>query len=224
MVETRAPDDLRRKQTTYISSLFSRAQGVVLEFGPGSGDQMRHLEQGVREGKITKMVGVEPNVALHDLLLSNARDTGLDPHNGEYIVLEAGAEPSTLIPALHKAGLCASDVTGEGIFDTIICVKSMCSVPQDQLTQICTTVQTLLKPGGEFLFFEHVAHDRDYFTIIYAWLLGWIWPVCMGNCHLNGTLDKVVGHIGGWDSVDVRNAREFRWSSVFWCAVGVCRK
>lgn len=211
-------------QTPYISSLFSRAKGTVLELGPGNGDQMRHLTQGVQEGKVTRVIGAEPNASLHDRLLHNAQGVGLDPEKNRYVVLEAGAEPGSLIPALHRAGLYPQGTGEEGVFDTIICVKSMCSAPQDQMVQICTTIQTLLKPGGEFLFFEHVANDRDYLTMAWAWLLGWIWPVCMGNCHLDGRVDKVVGQIGRWKSVDVKNTREFMGWNVFRYVVGVCRK
>jgi len=216
-------------QTPYIASLFSRAKGVVLELGPGSGDQMRHFTQLVQEGKVTKVVGAEPNAALHARLRLNARGVGLDPDKGGYVVLSAGAEPASLIPALHKAGLYPdADANGGGgtggVFDTIICIKSMCSAPQDQLPEIITTIQTLLRPGGEFVFFEHVANESAYLTMVWAWLLGWVWPVCMGNCHLDGRVDKVVGTVGGWSSVDVRNTREFRGWNVFRYVVGVCRK
>ncbi|KAK5081475.1 hypothetical protein LTR70_008546 [Exophiala xenobiotica] len=180
-------------QTPYIASLFSRAHGAVLELGPGAGDQMRHLVEVVRTGQVQRVVGAEPNAALHARLRLNARGVGLDPDGdgdrGRYIALEAGAEPASLIPALHKAGLYPS--AGDGVFDTIICVKSLCSTPQAQLPQILTTIQTLLRPGGEFLFFEHVANDSDWVTMAYVWCLGWVWPVAMGNCHLDGRVDKI---------------------------------
>lgn len=195
----------------------------MLELGPGAGDQMRHLIEVVRTGQVQRVVGAEPNAALHDRLRLNARGVGLNPGEGRYVVLEAGAEPASLIPALHKAGLYTSG-DGDGVFDTIICVKSLCSTPQRQLPQILTTIQTLLKPGGEFLFFEHVANDTDWVTMAYVWCLGWVWPVAMGNCHLDGRVDAVVGRIGGWESVDVGNTREFGGWNVMRYVVGVCRK
>jgi len=183
---------------------------------------MRHLVEVVRTGQVQRVVGAEPNAALHARLRRNAQAVGLED-GASYVVLEAGAEPASLIPALHGAGLLA-DEGGGGVFDTIICVKAMCSAPQDQLPQICATLQTLLKPGGEFLFFEHVANDTDWFTMAYVWVLGWIWPVTMGNCHLDGTVDAVVERIAGWESVDVRNTREFEGWNVMRYVVGVCRK
>lgn len=217
---------LSPEQTPYISSLFSRAHGTVLELGPGSGDQMRHFLRPVNEGNVARVVGAEPNVALHERLLANAKAVGLDPARGRYIALPAGAEPGSLIPALYKAGLLVNTSSDSGIFDTIICVKSMCSAPQDQMEQICTTIHTLLKPGGEFLFFEHVANDTDWLAMAWAWLLGWVWPLAMGNCHLNGRMDRVVEEMGPelWENVDIGNTKQFRGWNVLRYVVGVCRK
>ena len=169
---------LSPEQIPYISRLFSRARGVVLELGPGNGDQMRHLTTMVQSGTVTKVVGAEPTVSLHENLLRNAKGVGLDPEKEKYIVIPAGAEPSSLIPALHDAGLYGG---GEGVFDTVICIKSMCCVQQGQLVGIVRNIQGLLKPGGEFLFFEHVANDEDFFTMAWAWTLGWIWPLVMAS-------------------------------------------
>lgn len=223
---------LSPEQTPYISSLFGHAHGTVLELGPGNGDQMRHMLKPVSEGQIDRVIGAEPNVALHERLLANAKGIGLDPAKGKYVALEAGAEPASLIPALHKAGLMLNTsstpgvLDSEGIFDTVICIKSMCSAPQDQMEQICMTIHTLLKPGGEFLFFEHVKNDTSLTTGLWAGLLNIVWPIAMGNCHLNGRVDKVVKGMapGLWESVDVGNTREFRGWNVFRYVVGVCRK
>lgn len=219
---------LSPEQIPYISSLFSRAKGTVLELGPGNGDQMRHLVQVVQDGRVDRVVGAEPNAELHARLRLNAKGVGLDPSKGRYVVLEAGAQPASLIPALHKAGLYPKGGGTEGVFDTIICIKSMCSAPQDQMEEICNLIYGLLKPGGEFLFFEHVANETAWLTMIWAWLLGWLWPVAMGGCHLNGRVDHVVEQMGTgkgrWANVDVRNTREFMGWNVFRYVVGVCRK
>lgn len=216
---------LSPEQTPYISGLFSRAKGTVLELGPGNGDQMRHLVRVVQTGQVERMVAAEPNIGLHDRLIKNAKGVGLDASKGRFIALSAGAEPASLIPALHKAGLYPTSTSGEGIFDTIITVKSMCSAPQHQMREIVSTIHTLLKPGGEFLFFEHVANDTDYLTMAWAWLLNWIWPIAMGNCHLNGCVDKVAKEMGSeWSSIDIRNAKEFMGFNTFRYVIGVCRK
>lgn len=215
-------------QTPYITDLFSRARGVVLELGPGTGEQMRHLITPVQNGAIERMVAAEPNARLHERLVRNAKGIGLDAEKGRFTALVAGAEPTSLIPALHKAGLypVASDGDGpEGLFDTVVTIKSMCSVPQHQMSEIVSTIHTLLRPGGEFLFFEHVANDTNYLTMAWVWLLNLLWPVAMGGCHLNGRVDKVVQQMGDeWESIDVRNTKEFMGWNCFRYVSGVCKK
>lgn len=223
---------LSPEQTPYISRLFNRARGTVLELGPGNGDQMRHLVSAVQDGRVERYVAAEPNQHLHERLTKNAIGVGFDPAAGTFVVLQAGAEPSSLIPALHKAGLypastadySAGNRAGEGVFDTIICIKSMCSAPQDQMGEIVSTIHALLRPGGEFVFFEHVGNTTNLVTMAWAWLLGWIWPLAMGNCHLNGRVDRVVKEMALFENVDVRNAKEFRGFNVFRYVIGVCRK
>lgn len=216
---------LSPEQEPYITKIFSRAKGTVLELGPGNGDQMRHLIKPVQSGQVKRMVAAEPTVGLHGRLIKNAKGIGLDAAKGQFLVLTAGAQPGSLIPALHKAGLCPSGTSEEGIFDTIITVKSMCCVPQDQMRQIMGTIYTLLKPGGEFMFFEHVANDTDYLTMAYVWLLGWIWPIVMGNCHMDGKIDKVIKEMGTeWEKVDIGNVMEFSGVECFRYVTGVCKK
>lgn len=215
-----APD-----QVPYIANLFSRAKGTVLEIGPGSGEQMRHLIKPVQSGKVKRMVAAEPTVGLHERLIMNAKGIGLDPQKGQFTVLSAGAEPASLIPALHKAGLCPTDAAREGTFDTIITVKSLCSVPQDQMRSILGTIHTLLKPGGEFLFFEHVANDTDYITMAWTWLLSWVWSTAMGNCHIRANMDTVLREMGSeWEVMDFGNTKEFTGVECFRHVTGVCRK
>lgn len=217
---------LNPEQIPYIAGLFGRAKGTVLELGPGNGDQLRHLIKPVQLGQVKRLVAAEPTVQLHERLIKNAKGIGLDAEKGQFMVLSAGAQPASLIPALHKAGLYpSSSKSEEGVFDTIITVKSMCCVPQDQMRQILGTIHTLLKPGGEFMFFEHVMNDTDHLTMAWCWMLGFIWPIAMGNCHLNGKVDKVAKEMGTeWESVDIGNTPEFTGVQSFRYVTGVCKK
>lgn len=193
-------------QARHIEELLSRAHGTVLELGPGGGDQTYHY----KAGRIQKLYAAEPNTFLHQALLQNAEKHGL---SGKVIPLEAGAEPGSLLPALKKAGLISSTTSTlpeEGVFDSIVAIKCLCSAPQDQLAATVAVAHALLKPEGEFLFFEHVANDTDTIAMSYAWFMDWIWPVMMGGCHLTGRVDKVVLGTGGWDERNVRTVEEFQ--------------
>lgn len=192
-------------QVEHIEALLSRAHGQVLELGPGGGDQMYHY----RPDQIETLYGAEPNAFLHPHLAEMAGNHGFGP--ATFVPLEAGAQPSSLLPVLKKAGIVpGSSLPEAGVFDSIVAIKSLCSAPQDQLADTVAVVQALLKPGGEFLFFEHVENNTDDITRAYAWLVDWIWPVFMGGCRLDGKLDRVVLGMGGWDERRITTVGDFR--------------
>lgn len=207
-------------QVDHIESLLSRAHGTVLELGPGGGDQTYHL----KAEKISRMYGAEPNAFLHDVLLQKSEDAGL---RGKYTPLLAAAQPGSLLPALMAAGLIPSHSAGlppEGVFDSIIAVKSLCSAPQAQLPVTIAVVQALLKPGGEFLFFEHLGNNTDPITQAYAWLMDWVWPAIMAGCRLDGKLDSVIMGMGGWAKRDIQTTGEYKGHEVFRYMKGICQK
>ncbi|KAK5458159.1 hypothetical protein LTS15_004238 [Exophiala xenobiotica] len=206
-------------QIDHIEELLSQAHGTVLELGPGAGDQMFHY----KKTQIDTLYGAEPNAFLHPRLIEMAEKELW----GKFIPLEAGAQPGSLLPALKKAGLILSTTSSlpeEGVFDTIVAVKSLCSAPQDQLAATVAVVQALLKPGGEFLFFEHVENNTDSVTMSYAWLVDWIWPIFMGGCRLKGKVDKVVMGMGGWEERKITTIGDFKGHEVFRYVKGVCRR
>jgi SAM-dependent methyltransferase len=208
-------------QVPYIEAVLSRARGVCLELGPGTGDQAHHF----KVEKISRMYGAEPNKFLHGPLLAKAAEVGFG--KGKYIALECGAQPASLLPALKRAGLLAPNLQSlpsEGIFDTIIAVKSLCSAPPDQMQATMAIVQALLKPGGEFVFFEHLHSDRDLITKIFVWFVNLGWPYIMGGCHLDGKLDKILMGMGGWAARDLKTSPEYQAYQPFRYAYGVCRK
>ena len=208
-------------QVGYIKTLLSRAHGVILELGPGNGDQTHHFNP----DKIERIYGAEPNAHFYPALMTKAKDAGLD---GRYIPINAGAQPDSLLPALREAGVLprnSSSLPEEGIFDSIVAVKSMCSAPQSQMLDTLVVIRALLKPGGEFLFFEHLQNDTSRFTQCYAWLFDiFLWPALMGGCRLNGKLDKVLIGMSGWEKKEIKNIAEHKGHEIFRYTKGVCTK
>lgn len=197
-------------QVNHIGDLLSRAHGKILELGPGSGDQMYHYNP----GNIEKLYAAEPNTFLHPKLLQMAAKHDLA---GKLVPLEAGGQPGSLIPALKEQGLLPNTVSSlpeQGVFDTVVTIKSLCSLPSNQLTATIAVVQALLKPGGQFLFFEHVENNTDSITKSYVWLLEWLWPALMGGCRLNGKIDQVVLGMGGWDERRISTVGDFKGHEV----------
>lgn len=174
--------------------LAETASGVVLDIGPGTGTQL-HL---FTPSRITKIYGAEPAVDMHAELKRSADRAMLGE---KYEILVAGAEPATLVPALAKKGvLGVSGKPSEGVFDTIVSLRALCGVPDQEET--AAGLYRLLKPGGRLLLCEHVkqAYPRGGDPIgalmqrLYM-LVGWkFW---LGGCCLNRDTEAVLRKVAG---------------------------
>ncbi|RMZ92664.1 hypothetical protein DV736_g122, partial [Chaetothyriales sp. CBS 134916] len=216
----RDPNQPLEGSAAIISQLLPSAEGIVLELGPGSGDQIQNLKPARKQ--ITKVYGAEPCIPLHIPLRANARLSGFG--EDKYEIVSASAEKHSLLAGLDQAGLLppkakASHGQG-GVFDTIICVRVLCSV--DNLEETCDTLYRLLKPGGKLLFCEHVVNPwrtakgsglARALQIVYS-LLGWTFFV--GNCHLTRNTGQVLINApkgctaGSWAEVQLDT--HFGWS------------
>lgn len=162
---------------------------------------------------ISALYGAEPCTSLHGAIREKAEQEGI---SSKYHILSTGVAAADLIPALRDSGL---DVGSDGIFDTILCVRVLCSVPNME-----TTVRELygmLKPGGRLLVTEHVVNPwrrakgsllARLVQAVYQ-LLGWSWLI--GDCALDrdteGALRSAAGD-EGWESVELE--RNFEWSAM----------
>ncbi|OQD74419.1 hypothetical protein PENDEC_c011G07067 [Penicillium decumbens] len=120
-----------RNSSALIPPLLKTTSGVVLDIGPGTGTQMPLL----RSPSITTIYGCEPCHGLHAQLRAKAESEGLA---SKYHILGCGAAASDLLPALRdtKTGVTSgydADVK-IGVFDTILCVRVLCSVPEMERT------------------------------------------------------------------------------------------
>ncbi|KAI2793748.1 hypothetical protein POX_a00332 [Penicillium oxalicum] len=199
-----------------IPPLLKTASGIVLDIGPGTGSQM-HL---LHSPAITAIYGAEPCVGLHAELRAKAQAEGL---GDKYHILSCGAASSELIPALEGTGSGVVDAhrtNGSGIFDTILCVRVLCSVPQ--MEQTTRELYALLKPGGRLLVTEHVVNPwrtakgsllARMAQAIYM-MLGWRYFI--GDCCMNRDTERALRQAadedGGWESVQLE--RSFGWSAL----------
>lgn len=194
-----------------IPPVLAQASGIVLDVGPGTGTQMPLL----RSPAIKEIYGAEPCHGLHAELRARAQAEGLGE---KYHVVPSSVVAAELVPALRKEGLAPALSSAEGVFDTIICVRVLCSVPDMRRT--IGELYGLLKPGGKLLVTEHVVNPwrspkgsvvARLFQTAYRFL-GWSW--CLGDCCLNRdtetALRAAAERDGGWAAVDLD--RSFGWS------------
>ena len=187
-----------------VPPLLAQASGNVLDVGPGSGSLIARFEPA--SPQITRIYGAEPATSLHKTLRRNADATKVAR---KYHILSANATRASIAAELVKLGVITSPSDAKDIFDTIICVRVLCSVPD--LTRTISDLHALLKPGGKLLVCEHTANPwrtskgsviARVVQTLYM-LMGWSYFV--GDCELTrDTEDELIKDSRQrWESVDI---------------------
>ena len=139
----------------------------ISDLGPylrhtGHGHSVLYLNRAV----VNKYIAVEPNALMHPHIRSNASKTGFHESDGSLVILSHGAEDTkSILQFLH-------DATGvpDTQVDTLISVRTLCTVPAPQKT-LADLVGDVLKPGGHFIMYEHVRSKLEDV----AWWQGFFW-------------------------------------------------
>lgn len=125
-----------------------QCEGVVLELGPGMGNQIALYDA----DKITRVIGVECNPHFCPDIEAQAEKFGL---GDKYKLVTCGAEESDV---LERNGIGANSV------DTVLSIQVLCSVPDEKA--MAKEIYRVLKPGGKFVFWEHHV-SPDWITRFY---------------------------------------------------------
>lgn len=111
------------------SRLFADLPGAIVEIGAGVGANFPYFKTG------THVIAVEPNPHMHRGLRRKAKRSGLP-----LSILSSGAEAIDL-----------SDNTVDAVVSTLV----LCTV--DDPARVLSEIRRILRPGGRFIFIEHVA-------------------------------------------------------------------
>ncbi len=109
--------------------LISPLRGRILEIGPGAGTNLAYLSAGA------EWIGIEPNEYMHPYIRRQAAQLGR--------TIDLRATPAE-----------ALDVP-DGSVDAVIGTLVLCSVHDPQ--RVLREIMRVLRPGGQFVFIEHVA-------------------------------------------------------------------
>lgn len=137
-------------------SLFANLHGNVLEIGPGTGPNLPYYPKDIH------WIGIEPNPFMHPYLQQEAQKLGLNN-----IDLRTGTAEQ----------INAEDYSMDSVVSTLV----LCSVPN--LAATLQEVLRVLKPGGRFLFIEHVAAPRKTLLRQVQSTIRPIWKVIGDGCH-----------------------------------------
>lgn len=140
--------------------LMNRASGRVVEIGAGAAQNLSHLPETVHSYLATDPSPVMVGKAKKEIL--QRRLPALDAH-----VIRASAEG---LPVKSQSA------------DTVVSFLVLCSV-YDPLAALAE-IHRILRPGGDFLFFEHVLAPGAA-TVKWQNRITPVWKRLGGGCHLN---------------------------------------
>ena len=150
--------------------LLANAYGNVLEVGAGTGANLKFYPD-----KVEKLIISEPDEFMRKKLLQKLDDSSIKSHE----IQSFGMEDIDL-----------PDNSVDCVVSTLVC----CSVrsPEESLKQ----VYRVLKPGGLFLFMEHVAAENNPKRLKWQNRINPIWKRISGNCHTNRETEKTILNTG----------------------------
>eukprot|EP01117_Protostelium_nocturnum_P017490 TRINITY_DN711_c0_g1_i1.p1 TRINITY_DN711_c0_g1~~TRINITY_DN711_c0_g1_i1.p1 ORF type:complete len:281 (-),score=64.16 TRINITY_DN711_c0_g1_i1:70-912(-) len=169
--------------------LLKNAYGTVLEVGAGSGETVMYYDN----EKIKHLFCLEPYAPLQAKLAAAIAKKGL---NDKATIVPSGLQSRV---QLNKSGITP------GTIDTIVLVQVLCSIPEPK--SHLEYLQSLLKPGGQILLFEHVASKhatarkmQDVLTVP--------WGFTFGGCCMNRDSADWLKDIGGWKEAKIERPVE----------------
>lgn len=161
--------------------------GRVLEVGAGTGTNFSHYPDSVRE-----VVALEPEV----MLAPKAREAAA-----------AAPVPVTVIESTIESMPAAEP------FDAVVCSLVLCSV--DDPEAVLRQLNSVLKPGGELRYFEHVA-STGWRGSLQRIADATVWPRIAGNCHTHRDTERAIASAGF--TVD---AARHQWTFPAWVPLPV---
>ncbi len=158
--------------------LFAGMRGDVIEIGPGGGANLQYMK-----GRDVHWIGIEPNPFMNTYLMAEAARLGIRPD------LRTGFAEHLLVP-----DACA---------DWVISTRVLCSVT-DQTTAL-REVLRVLRPGGRFVFIEHVAAQGGALRTVQN-VIAPAWRAISDGCHPNRETWAVI-ESAGFSALDLKHYR-----------------
>ncbi len=157
-----------RRISRYRRPVLAPAIGRVLEIGFGTGANLSHYPESVRQLEI-----VEPDAALHARaerrVAKSTCEVIVHPLSAEHLPFDASS------------------------FDTVVSTFTLCSIAD--VDSALREVYRVLKPGGQLLFLEHGLSPEEG---VARWQhrLTPIQKVIGGGCHLNRPVRSLIERAG----------------------------
>ncbi|MES2985966.1 MAG: class I SAM-dependent methyltransferase [Patescibacteria group bacterium] len=148
---------------TYRKDTASKANGIVLEIGFGSGLNLPYFTN------VSKLYALDPSDELYTLAQERIYKVSFTIEQ-----LQASAENIPL---------------DTNSIDSVISTWTLCSIPYPEIA--LKEIFRVLKPSGKFLFIEHGKSPRSFITKIQNFLTP-ISKRVAGGCHMNRDIEKLI--------------------------------
>lgn len=152
-------------------------QGAVLDVGAGTGAMFPYFATVADES--TKFSAIEPDPYMRRQARQQADDVHLDVD--------------------IRSGTAESLPYEDNSFDVVIAAMVFCTIPDVETA--LSEVSRILKPGGEFHFFEHVLDDGWRARV--QRLIAPLWKQVAGGCHLTRQTASTFASQRSFDVVEM---------------------
>ncbi|KAF8091254.1 hypothetical protein N665_0450s0012 [Sinapis alba] len=175
-------ESYEKEIAVYKMKLFENLMGKaekVLEIGVGTGPNFKYYSAIPN----VSVLGVDPNAKMESYARKSAAEAGLK--RGDFTFIHAVAEAIPL-----------EDASVDAVVGTLV----LCSVAD--VTQTLNEIKRVLRPGGVYLFIEHVAGEDGSFLRLVQNVLDPLQQAVADGCHLTrhtGDYISEAGFNGGAD-------------------------
>ncbi len=153
----------------YKQRLFRELTGTVVELGPGTGTNLRYLDR-----EKVRWIGIDPNPFMRPYLLREAERLGM--------AADCRMGTAYQLPVENES------------VDAVISTLVLCCIDDQQ--RALGEVLRVLKPGGRFVFIEHVAApEGSRLRRIQDFVLP-VWKRLGDGCHPNRETGKELERAG----------------------------
>ena len=176
----------KRLFRTLFDSLEKIPDPVIVEVGIGSFPNALYYKQRLTNSGGVDIIGVDPNDRMEGYAKENAAKVGLNNNNNNSLRIVHGVSEALPLE--------------DGTADAVVCTLTLCSVvdPAKSVAEI----RRVLKPGGKFLFWEHVLSETDSSLATYQIQMTPNQVKRADGCHLDRRTGEVI-RAAGFRSLDL---------------------
>ena len=160
----------RRCLSAWRPELLRGLAGDVMEIGAGTGINLAHYPSG-----LSRLILAEPDANMRNVLRRRI------VRSGSFFAGVLGARAEAL--PLPDASL-----------DTVVSTLALCSV--GNLERSLVEILRVLRPGGRFVFLEHVAEPDGSPRLRWQRSIAPVWSLLAGDCHLTRDTEAAIAAAG----------------------------